>query len=569
MIKMNGRKGPVWVVAGRCIFGLTTLVSLAVPVAAAQQRAKEVSPGTLESGPLPTAISVGDETVAPVLEMAAVLGPADMPFVEPLDVQASLASNQLDVTQYTVPTDTESLIHFLGSGYLASATELTLDEAIALALEYNHGLNQRRLDAQAACVGVEIDWTIMRPQLSMQAKTFWRDSNLSSSEFEIPNPEGGDPIVFDITNSSGPDLQSTLAFNLTQRIYDFGLTHHKLNVAKAQHAIKNYTVDMAEQQLVHDLTETHINFSLALGQAKIRQDEVSLAKEFLRQTQIQFDVGTVPKLDVIRAESRLQIAQENCIKALAQVGDVSALFFSMLGAEDKRYIPTMVTASLLDATFNLPGIQEAVDFALASRPELELQYATLFAGESEISLARNRPILEGYANAFYLADSSSFQGTDNYEYGVQLNFPLFTGGKDKYERKQAQLELAALSQGVLDLEAKVELDATIAWNRCVSSLSTVVSAKKNLALSGEALRAASVGYKAGVTTYIEFEDAFDQNVAAALTYLFSLAEVKKAEINLHRAMGFPHGYPGDPRAEIPVMGSMLELLGDHSAASIE
>lgn len=560
MNKVNGRFGPLWVMVCCCMLGLSSWVYLAVP-AAAGQRATEVSPGTLDAGVGAVELNLPGKSGGPVLEWAAVLGPGDIPLLEPLDVQAALASKQLDVTQYTVPTDTQSLLHFLGSGYEASAAELSLDQAIALALKYNHGLNQRRLDAEAACIGVDIDWSIMRPQFSMQAKAFWRDSNLVAGGFEIPNPDGGDPIIIDLSNSSGPDLQSTLAFNLTQRIYDFGLTHYKVNAAKAQHAIKNYTVDLAEQQLVHDLTVTHINFSLALGQAKIRRDEVALAQEFLRQTSIQFEVGTVPKLDVIRAESRLQTAQASFIMALAQVGDVSALFYSMLGAEDQRYVPTLVTAGLLDATFDLPEIQTTVDSALANRPELELQYATLFSGEAEVSLAKNRPILAGYANALYLGSDSSFQGTNNYEYGLQVNFPLYTGGKDTLQRRQAELELAALAQGVLELEAKVELDATVAWNRAVSSLSTVGSSKKNLALSGEALRAASVGYKAGVTTYIEFETAFDQNVAAALAYLFSLAEVKKSEINLHRAMGFAQGYPGDPRAEVPVMGSMLELLG--------
>ena len=99
-----------------------------------------------------------------------------------------------------------------------------------------------------------------------------------------------------------------------------------------------------------------------------------------------------------------------------------------------------------------------------------------------------------------------------------------------------------------DLEAKVELDATTAWNRLYAARASTDAAQKTLELSSEGLRAASVGYAAGVTPYLDFADAMDKNVAAAIGYLISLVEVKLAQVNLERAEGFPSGYPGDPRA---------------------
>ena len=44
-------------------------------------------------------------------------------------------------------------------------------------------------------------------------------------------------------------------------------------------------------------------------------------------------------------------------------------------------------------------------------------------------------------------------------------------------------------------------------------------------------------------------------------YLFSLAEVKKAELNMMRAQGFPQGYPGDARGTTPGQDSMLVVMG--------
>jgi outer membrane protein TolC len=215
--------------------------------------------------------------------------------------------------------------------------------------------------------------------------------------------------------------------------------------------------------------------------------------------------------------------------------------------EDRRYVPAIITADLIELGNEPQPVAAVTDTAINTRPEVELQYTTLLAGQAKVDLAKNRPILQGYGNAQFQAPAVT-GGNANAEYGVQLLWNVYTGGKDRLERKQAETELKSLSEGVLDLEAKIELDATTSWNRAFAARASVASAKKTLDLSSEALRAASVGYGAGVTPYIDFQNALDNNVAAALGYLMSLVEVKLSQVNLERAEGFPAGYPGDSRA---------------------
>jgi len=484
---------------------------------------------------------------------------AELVPVEEPDLSLALEPLVLKAQQYEVPTEIGELIDYLAVGYEQPHTELTLEEAVALALKHNHDLNSKRLSAAAACAGVEVNWAALRPQLGIQAKAYIQDTNANTDPIEIPVPDA-DPIVIDVSGGGEHDIRRSLAISLTQRIYDFGLTNDLIDVAEAQHAIEYHTVEMTEQQLVHDVVSAYYQFNLALGYARIHHDELRLAEEFLRQTQIQFEVGVVPRLDVIRAEARVEQARESFIAAVATTGDTAARFYSLLGAEDQRYTPAVVTAALVEQGAPPPALPVAVDQGLCFRPEIELQYAVLFAGEKKLDLTANRPIIEAYANAMYLKPASGFTGTDSYECGVQLVWNLYTGGKDSAERRQAELELSALSEGILDLEAKIELDVTVAWNRLYAAREAVQAARKNLELSGEGLRAAAVGYSAGVTPYLEFMDAMDSNVAAALAYLFTLAEVKLSQINLVRAQGFPEGYPGDPRVATPVAETILEVI---------
>jgi len=206
-------------------------------------------------------------------------------------------------------------------------------------------------------------------------------------------------------------------------------------------------------------------------------------------------------------------------------------------------------------------INDAIDNALEYRPEIQLQYAALFAGEQAVSLTRNRPIIDLYANAMYSDPAGTYTGSESYEYGVQLMWNLYTGGKDQAELKQRQLELSSIAEGINHLEAQLELDVTTTWNRVYASRSSADSARKSLSLAAEAYRAATVGYSAGVTPYIDYLDALDKNVASAIGYMVALANVKLAQVNLARAMGFPFGYPGDGRSGSPGDTDIYTTMG--------
>lgn len=530
------------------LFALAIAISIYSNAAFAQPAVVDTgSKGQDQGGANPVVSSAAHVvTVQPADGVKLADPPAAPTEIEPLSIDDQWSPLKLNLKDVVLPTDKSDLIRYLAEGYFPQEAELTIDEAVVIALEHNHDLNSKRLSAMAACQGIAINWTALQPQAGMQVKTFWQRSDAKKTTVTIAGKDGEPDKTYSLGGVEKSPIAS-LALTLTQRIYDWGLTHNLIDVSRAQYSITNYTVDIAEQQLVANVITSYYQFSAALGQARIRRDELSLALEFHRLAQIQFEVGTAPRLDVIRAEARVEQARDTLISALGMLGDAANSFYSWLGVEDKRYVPAVITSALIEVGADPPPIDAAAKTAVETRPEVALQYATLTAGESKIALTRNRPILQAYSNAL-LQDPAGQGGAASAEFGLQLSWNLSTGGKDRLERKQAQLELKSLAEAVQDLEAKIELDATSSWNRLYTARASVQSSKKSLELSAEVLRAASVGYGAGVTPYIDFQTALDGNVAAALGYLMALVEVKLAQINLDRAEGFPGGYPGDSRA---------------------
>jgi outer membrane protein TolC len=472
---------------------------------------------------------------------------ASEPDLKPIDLEGLLA-----------PSTPDELVKFLAQNYQPGDQELSLEDAIALALKNNHGLNQQRLTAEAAVQDVKVNWTALRPQLSASGKGSWSWTN-SHSAPQVINIPGQAPITIG-GQPQQTGLVENLTLSLTQRIYDFGLTTNLIDLAKARLAIQHYAVSAAEQQLVDQVTVSYLDYNLALGQARIRWDELRLAEEALREAQAQFNAGSAPRLDVIRAQSAVEEAHGGVIQAETQFGNAAAQFFSLLGVEDQRYVPLLIPAEYLQLGDAPPAVDDAVKQALDNRPELDLQRSSLLAGQEAAKLTSNRPIISAFGNWGYTMHTGA-EGPYNTQWGVQIQWPVYTGGKDKVDRKQADIEIAGISEGILDLQAKIELDATSSWNQLFAARNQADVAQRDLALSAEALRAAFIGYQAGVTRYIDLRDAMDNNVGAALNYLGALANVRLANIDLQRAEGFPHGYPDDSRPDFDPATPVEQILG--------
>ena len=464
-----------------------------------------------------------------------------------------------DTVPAEMPVEISGLVDYLATGYGQPELELSLEDAVILALTHNHDLNSARLNAAAACAGIDVAWADLLPQVGIQARGYYTANNYHYNPIELATTDGGS-VTFGASGGSGNDLHRSLSIGVTQRIWDFGLSHDLIDVEKAKHGIEVQTVNMLEQALVTNVVKAYYRFNLALGQVRIRGNELALANELLRQSEIQYRTGVVPQLDVIRAQSRVEEAKASLIDAQSTAGDAAAYFQSLLGVEDRRYIPARLSVEL---TAPGPGPREldsAIAVALETRPELLLQQGVAETGELGKRLSRNRPVIDAYANTSYGIPAGQ-AGTDYYEYGIQLSWNLYTGGRDKAAGKQAGLELSAINEDICHLESQVELDVTTAWNAVVAARNSTASAAKTLELAQEAYRAASLGYLAGVTPYTDYLNAMDAEVAAAIGYLVALSEVKLAQAEFARALGYPDGYPGDSRATGDAAATVLAALG--------
>ena len=227
--------------------------------------------------------------------------------------------------------------------------ELSVDDAVALALEQNLDLRVERLNPLIQDLSIAKTRSVYTPTLSTTLLTNNRSrpstSILDDSESTISDrlfsdsvdiaqevPWAGDrySVNWDGSHSStnsgftsfDPVLQSNLRLNYTQPLLrDLGI-----NAPRLQIAITRVNRDMSDIQLRRTVVETQRRVRYAYWRLvfdrsflEVQRQALELAEESLRNNRTRVEVGTMAPLDIVEAESDVARNEEAVIIAEADL----------------------------------------------------------------------------------------------------------------------------------------------------------------------------------------------------------------------------------------------------------
>lgn len=264
-------------------------------------------------------------------------------------------------------------------------------------------------------------------------------------------------------------------------------------------------------------------------------DSRDLARQFLDRTQARFNAGTVPRLDVIRAQTDLAQAENDLIANSRDVANAEAAMNRLLGrplampfvALDSLAVPAMLN--------ELAGYETR---AFANRPELADLDAQMRAAKATSSLVREQtfaPDISLSANRDYASDVGTL-----YSAGLSLPIPLFFWSHargDFAETRHRELEVAA---AIRDMQAAVGQDVRNAYATADAAIRQAAFIRDNLLPSAqEAYRVATVSYGLGGLSALDVLDARRTLLDAQAQYAQALAAANSARSDLERAAGTP------------------------------
>jgi outer membrane protein len=352
-------------------------------------------------------------------------------------------------------------------------------------------------------------------------------------------------------SQSQPPITSlwTIQARATQVIYAGGGLDASIQGAKLTRDAARFDLQAAIDSALLEVRTRFYAVLLAREEVSVQEENVSLARRQLEDTQNQLHAGSVSNFEVLRAQVALANAQPDLITARNNYRIALEQLRQSLGVP--AGIGASATFTEVVGTLDITPSQVEPDAALASahehRPELLRIEKQKAAAEQAMTAAKAGyyPTLSAYGGyevgGAHLEPSGSFAGgnfsANGWLAGLQSSWSLFDGQATRGKVQQAD---AALNQARLAYSSQ-ELAIDVEVRQALSSLQEagelVDASRKTVEQAEEALRLANERFRAGAATQLDVLTSQTSLTQTRTNQLRANYNYLVATASLRRAMG--------------------------------
>ena len=469
-------------------------------------------------------------------------------------------SEELAMKQRFVMADFDkSLGRLIESLRNPKVPDMTLDDAVRIALKQNptilNAIQQIRISrgqlievvSQAVPqIGITSSYNETQKNLTVNGR---RVRNLS---VEIPNPDGGDPLVLQF-GAGGQNVQNktwNIQFQGSQLIFDGGATIAGIQAGEAAYASAFFslrsTIDNVVYQVITQFYQIVLNRALIVAQ----QQNVSLLQQQVHDQQNRFDAGTVPRFNVLQAEVQLANAKPPLIQAENNYRTSLYQLVQLVGIDYPKGHPSEVPFNIvgtLGYSFRKVDAEESIRVAIARNPSLKAQRQNILANAANVSaqIAGWLPTLTtsgGYRYTNSLASQNLTQTVQGYFFGANGNWDVFDGGATYGRLSQAKAELYQSKNNYDNSIRGVVLNVQMAISNLKQAQETIDATTASVVQATEALRLSSERLDAGAGTQLDVLNAQTQLLTAQTNVLQARYDYISAMASYDFALGLDTQY---------------------------
>jgi outer membrane protein len=321
-----------------------------------------------------------------------------------------------------------------------------------------------------------------------------------------------------------------------------------INVSKSHEAVSSARQGrrLTEIALVVDVMSKYYNALEASDILELRKESLNQSRIHLRFARAQYDLGLVPRSDVLKAEVDVVSGEVDSLDAAGSVGIARAQLNDAMGIRLDH--PSMAKPVAITRQAP-PDIEQCLAEALNNRPEVIQQKSALAVSKYNLRLAHlNRwptLILTGTYNAYvdrFVFDGLPINRTtweDNtaWRVGIGLSFPVFDGGVAARAVRGARIDVHESELDYSDLVKQVDLDVESAHLTLLTALERMDLTEKQVESAQESYDAASGRYRTGVAPITEVIDAAVSLFNSKVNHTKAIYSYLLAEARLSQTMG--------------------------------
>lgn len=339
-------------------------------------------------------------------------------------------------------------------------------DAMAKAYENNPDLNAARAGLRATDEGVTIAKAGWRPQISGFAQ-------ISKNRYSLKQESKADP---DFINKS-------IGLTITQQVFDGFQTLNRVRSAESNVYSERANLKASEIQTLLSAAQAYANIARDQEIVSIRKQNMAFLREQVNASNARLEVGEGTKTDVSLAEAELAQAQGSLANAEFQLKQSRAVYVQIVGEVPKGVRQAKPIAKTLPSS-----IDQAVEIGWREHPAVLAAMYSIDSAGFQVKTAEGA-MLPGVVVQGQVASNrgnSDFSSLNNYDSSsitARLNVPIYQGGAEYGEIRQAK---ERLGQRQIQLDSvRLEVQRTI-----VSSIAQYDAAKAMIEAGNVQLQAA-------------------------------------------------------------------------------
>ena len=329
------------------------------------------------------------------------------------------------------------------------------------------------------------------------------------------------------------------SFGLLQNLYNAEIL---ANVDAAEADLARAAADfvVSQQDLILRVAERYFAILAAQDNLEFTRAEQKAIARQLDEAQKRFEVGLIAITDVKEAQAQFDRAEAQSLLAENLLDNTYQALLVIIAEPPKGELARL--GDKLELTIPEPAnIQKWVDISLQNNQSLIAALATQKAANA-IRIGRRKAHYPNIDLTASYTDNSidddqivSRYDLDDLRLKIQLDVPLFTGGRISAERLQAEADYRSAQSTALLQTRLTSQETRNAYLDLVSGISQVMAFEQALISSNTAAKATEAGFSVGTRTSIdvllslrETYRAERDYAGARYEYLLNLLRLKQA-----------------------------------------
>ena len=344
-----------------------------------------------------------------------------------------------------------------------------------------------------------------------------------------------------VAGASASSDQTSMSVTASYLLYDFGGRAASVENASQLLVVVHASREAALQNIFLNAVQAYYTLLSARASVAAYQAAEAAAEKSLQAAQARYQAGVATLADRLQAQTALSQATLNRIRAVGEATNAQGALLNVMGFAVTQALEISSPSS--DAVAEQDSVVEQdigklIAQARLSRPELQAAEAQIKAAEAQLAAAKASGLpsinLNGSLGKFKVENMAS---TTTQKIGISLSVPLFSGFKNTYQTKMAQVQLAGKVAERDRMVNQVALELWQAYQSLLTNSQGLRAADDLLASAEQSEKMVAGRYQSGLGNILDVLTAQSILASARQQQISALYTFKVSKFVLAQAIG--------------------------------